>query len=194
MKANKGFTLLEILVVLAIMGFLMALVAPKMAGITDDATDKVSETNIMRMVSYMRIYLDQTSRFPEHLTNIVVQSGGGYELPTISDLDPKNGAETLAKKLDDRNKLKIHILSVAEATELNKMGVVNILNLNSYDRSPVTDTDRHPSMNRGIINAGVGVAMIGIGNHSTAAPLPGSVHQRKTTGQALNLSAELSSV
>ncbi len=42
---QKGFTLLEILVVLTIMGFLIAMVAPRLAGISGDAVDTVCDTN-----------------------------------------------------------------------------------------------------------------------------------------------------
>ena len=39
-----GFTLIEILVVLVIMGFLVAMVAPKLANITDGAIDTTCES------------------------------------------------------------------------------------------------------------------------------------------------------
>lgn len=170
MKTNAGFTLIEILVVLAIMGFLLAQLAPRLGGITDDARDAVSETNTMRVVSYMRIYFEQTSRFPEHLTNIVVQNGTTYQLPTISDQNPQTGADTLSKSLDDRNKLHLHIISGTEAAEMRKMGVVNILNLNSYDSSTISDGDRRPTMNPVLLTAGMGVAMVGIGNSNPTSP------------------------
>ncbi|MCK5228851.1 MAG: prepilin-type N-terminal cleavage/methylation domain-containing protein, partial [Desulfobulbaceae bacterium] len=51
MRNNKGFTLLEILVVLTIMGFLIAMVGPKLAGMSDGAVDTVCDSNQNRMVT-----------------------------------------------------------------------------------------------------------------------------------------------
>ena len=55
-NSQKGFTLLEILVVLTIMGFLIAMVAPRLAGIGNSAVDTVCDTNQNRMVTYMSSY------------------------------------------------------------------------------------------------------------------------------------------
>ncbi len=62
MKAKKtingqqGFTLLEILVVLTIMGFLIAMVAPRLAGISSSAVDTVCDSNQNRMVTMMSCF------------------------------------------------------------------------------------------------------------------------------------------
>jgi prepilin-type N-terminal cleavage/methylation domain-containing protein len=167
-KANQGFTLLEILVVLTIMGFLIAMVAPRLAGVSSGAVDQVCDSNQSRMVSMMSSFFEKTNRFPSKMTNLVVQNSATYELPTISDNDPDNGAETLALELNDRNKFKIHILDGDEATELKKLGIARLFNLNSYDHSAVLTTDQRPFMNEVTPDAAVGVAMVGMGWNGTA--------------------------
>ena len=103
-KNEKGFTLLEILVVLTIMGFLIAMVAPRLAGISGGAVDTVCDSNQNRMITYMSSYFEQTNRFPNKLTNLVNEdtaTAPNYFIPEISNQDPDDGAETFAKELDD---------------------------------------------------------------------------------------------
>lgn len=134
MQSQQGFTLLEILVVLTIMGFLIAMVAPRLAGISGDAVDTVCDTNQNRMVTYMSSFFEKTSRFPNKLTNLVEETGANaYQIPAVSDGDPDNGPETLAAEFNERNHFAIHYLNDDEAAELKGMGIVALLNLNAYD-------------------------------------------------------------
>ncbi len=132
--SQKGFTLLEILVVLTIMGFLIAMVAPRLAGISGNAVDTVCDTNQNRMVNYMATYFETSNRFPSLLTNLVEETGTGtFQIPAVVDGDSENGAETLAAELNDRNHFHIHYLDPDEAQELRDMGIVSLFNLNAYD-------------------------------------------------------------
>jgi prepilin-type N-terminal cleavage/methylation domain-containing protein len=195
-KNEKGFTLLEILVVLTIMGFLIAMVAPRLAGISGGAVDTVCDSNQNRMVTYMSTFFEQTNRMPNKLTNIVEETAAGvYQIPAISDEDPDNGPETLAAELMKRNHFVLHYLSADEAAELKKMGIVKVLNLNDYsayteDGSAVkTDYDataagpndvalaaapitKFASMADVPVAGGLAVAMIGCGS---ADAIPGTV-------------------
>ncbi|MBN1140449.1 MAG: prepilin-type N-terminal cleavage/methylation domain-containing protein [Deltaproteobacteria bacterium] len=131
---QQGFTLLEILVVLTIMGFLIAMVAPRLAGISSSAVDTVCDSNQSRMVSMMSGYFEKTNRFPSKLTNLVEEvTATTFQIPAVSDDDPDNGAETLASEFMSRNHFRIHYLNADEAAELKNMGVVKVLNLNAYD-------------------------------------------------------------
>lgn len=141
MKAKKtingqqGFTLLEILVVLTIMGFLIAMVAPRLAGISSSAVDTVCDSNQNRMVTMMSGFFEKTNRFPTKLTNLVERTDNStfYQIPSVSDDDPDNGPETLAREFMSRNHFRIHYLNEYEVAELKNMGIVQVLHLNSYD-------------------------------------------------------------
>ncbi len=179
-NGEKGFTLLEILVVLTIMGFLIAMVAPRLAGISGDAVDTVCDTNQNRMVTYMSSYFEKTSRFPNKLTNLVEETAADtYQVPAVSDGDPDNGAETLAAEFNDRNHFHIHYLSENEAAELKSMGIVTVFNLNAYDAyledgsaiktdyantsndvSLAASVTKAPSMEKVTVADGLGVAMV----------------------------------
>ena len=179
---QKGFTLLEILVVLTIMGFLIAMVAPRLAGISGDAIDVVCDTNQNRMVTYMSSYFEKTNRFPNKLTNLVDEIADDvYQLPAVSDQDPDNGPETFAKELWDRNQFVRHYLSGDEIKEIKNMGIVKVFNLNDYsaydglglkETDFNTDDNAHllqnitavsPAMEEVEVKAGLAVAMVGIG-------------------------------
>jgi len=185
MKQQAGFTLLEILVVLTIMGFLIAMVAPRLAGISGDAVDTVCDSNQNRMISMMSGYFEKTNRYPNKLTNIVEQtSGTAYQIPAVSDNDPANGPETLASELFERNRFAIHYLSSDEVADLKNMGIVSLFNLNSYDGiadggtglkanyTPPNGTtygaisSRNATMMEVTPAAGLGVCMIGVGASS----------------------------
>ncbi|SDD71791.1 type II secretion system protein [Desulfuromonas thiophila] len=135
LQAQQGFTLLEILVVLTIMGFLIAMVAPRLAGISGGAVDTVCDSNQNRMVSYLGAYFEKTNRFPDKLTNLVSElaTADTYTIPAVSDDDPENGPETLASEFMGRNHFRIHYLNAKEVAELKGMGIVNLFNLNAYE-------------------------------------------------------------
>lgn len=192
MKRQAGFTLLEILVVLTIMGFLIAMVAPRLAGISGDAVDTVCDSNQNRMISMMSGYFEKTNRYPNKLTNLVDQvDDDTYQMPAISDNDPDNGAETIATEFNDRNHFRIHYLNADEAKELKNLGIVSVFNLNAYDAynedgSAIKDkysnvagenndvalavsVTKNATMAPVTPAAGVGVMMIGAGIDNTGA-------------------------
>ena len=166
-NSQKGFTLLEILVVLTIMGFLIAMVAPRLAGIGDSAVDTICDTNQNRMMTYLSTYFQETDgSLPNNLTNLVSEdgSGGTYAIPSVSDDDPDDGAEALSKEFDDRNHFVIHHLNAAEVAELAELGITDVFNLNDYETPPGT---KLASMDPETLATGVGVAMTGIGVTTT---------------------------
>jgi prepilin-type N-terminal cleavage/methylation domain-containing protein len=195
-KNEQGFTLLEILVVLTIMGFLIAMVAPRLAGISGGAVDTVCDTNQNRMVTYMSSYFEQTNRFPNKLTNLVAEDTAiaagtalKYQVPMTSDQDPDNGAEVLAAEINDRNHFHIHILDADEAKELKNMGIVKVFNLNDYSgqnddgtafigdenvndvaNTLVTTANRAPVMEDVSVVEDLGVTMVGCGVPAHAGP------------------------
>jgi hypothetical protein len=151
------------------MGFLIAMVAPRLAGISGGAVDTVCDSNQNRMVTYMSSFFEKTNRFPNKLTNIVeINAAREYQIPAISDDDPDNGPETLASEFNDRNRFGINILSSDEAKALKAMGIVKVFNLNSYpdhntdDYTEVPEGDRSPFMDPVDVEEGVGVAMVGL--------------------------------
>ena len=63
-KHEKGFTIIEVLAVVVILGILTAIALPRFIGVTDDANQNVCDGNIATTnVQLERIY-HETSNFP----------------------------------------------------------------------------------------------------------------------------------
>ena len=166
-NSQKGFTLLESLVVLTIMGFLIAMVAPRLAGIGNDAVDTICDTNQNRMTTYLSTYFQQTNgSLPNNLTNLVIQDGsaGTYSKPEVQDGE-NEGA--LSQEFDDRNHFVLHYLNAAEVAELADLGIDKVFNLNDYTGSIITD--KVGFMESEDVDETVPVLMTGIGAASSAA-------------------------
>ena len=168
-NSQKGFTLLEILVVLTIMGFLIAMVAPRLAGIGNSAVDTICDTNQNRMTTYLSTYFQQTNgSLPNNLTNLVIQDGTGtastYYKPEVQDGEDEGA---LSEEFDARNHFVLHYLNDAEVAELADLGIDKLFTLNDYTGSTITD--KVGFMESEDVDKTVPVLMTGIGAVSSTA-------------------------
>jgi len=62
--AQRGFTLIEIMVVVVIMGILAALVVPKLMGRTDDARIIAAKQDIATIMQGLKLYKLDNQRYP----------------------------------------------------------------------------------------------------------------------------------
>jgi len=161
-RSKGGFTLLEVLVVLSVLGFLVAMTAPRLAGVTAEGLRTVTRTNMARLVGLIGAEYQRTGRYPSGMVNIVSVDGatGIYHKPMLSDQDPETGLEVLGVRMDERHRFRVHHLNQAEADELRAMGVLHVYNYNSpHDR----DVSPHsPTMEP--VTAGIAVLMTGGGD------------------------------
>jgi general secretion pathway protein G len=85
---KRGFTLIEIMVVIVIMALLVALVGPKILGRTDDAKIQTTKTQIRNMESALKLYKLDNGVYPtteQGLNSLVAK-------PTVGVI-PKNYKE-----------------------------------------------------------------------------------------------------
>jgi general secretion pathway protein G len=61
---SRGFTLIEIMVVVVIMGILAALVVPKLMGRTDDARISAARQDIATIMQALKLYRLDNQRYP----------------------------------------------------------------------------------------------------------------------------------
>lgn len=64
MSRNKGFTLLEIMVVIVILGLLAAMVAPNVMGSLDEANISKVKTDIQGLETALKMYNMDVKRYP----------------------------------------------------------------------------------------------------------------------------------
>jgi general secretion pathway protein G len=63
-RAKTGFTLIEIMVVVVIMGIMAALVVPKLMGRTDDARITAARQDIATIMQALKLYRLDNHRYP----------------------------------------------------------------------------------------------------------------------------------
>jgi general secretion pathway protein G len=61
---QRGFTLIEIMVVLVILGVMAALVVPRVVGRTDDARKAAAKTDISSLMNALKLYNLDNYRYP----------------------------------------------------------------------------------------------------------------------------------
>ncbi|MCG8642521.1 MAG: type II secretion system GspH family protein [Desulfobacterales bacterium] len=159
---KKGFSLIEILVTLTILGFTIAMATPRFAGMTAQATDTAGRMNAARLIKYITSFWQDHGSYPAGLINLVSTDNvsGQFLKPRVSDQDPDNGMGVLSHASDRRCRFRIHYLNAAEAAELRDLGIVFVYNLNSkYDTNVANPS---PLMEK--VGAGTAVLMIGGGD------------------------------
>ncbi|WP_051617480.1 type II secretion system protein [Desulfonatronovibrio hydrogenovorans] len=192
MNRQSGFTLLEVLVVIGIMGFIAAMVAPRFGGLRDTASQTIRDSNQQRMTAAVASYWESNEVFPSGLVNLVYEDGtedeytaGRYIRPTHEGNLIHEGKVTFDQSFFTRLKPEVHILDSEEASALRRMGIMTLYNLNSYDYDGINESvvtpvgsagreDRMRQAGRGItdndprIRAGLGVLMVGLGASTSA--------------------------
>jgi len=81
---SRGFTLIEIMVVVVIMGILAALVVPKLMGRTDDARIAAARQDISTLMQALKLYKLDNQRYPtteQGLQALVVKPASGPAAP-----------------------------------------------------------------------------------------------------------------
>ncbi len=166
---QAGFSLLELLVVLTISGFIVAVAAPRFAGLAGQGLETVTQKNMSDLVNYITADLQNNGAYPAGMINIVSVDGntGDYHKPMVSDQDPDNEPEVLGYPMDRRHRFFIHYLNEDEAAELKSLGVVYVYNYNSpFDRDVAVGS---PHMQP--VAAGVAVLMTGGGDSDNSGAI-----------------------
>jgi len=78
-KGDKGFTLIELIVVIAVLGVLATLIIPKVVGVKSDAETKAMEANEKIIKNALERYYLEHETYPDELEDLE----GGYldEIP-----------------------------------------------------------------------------------------------------------------
>ena len=63
-KNNKGFTLIELMVVVVILGILAGMIVPKLMGRTDEAKQVKARTDIVAMETGLKLYRLDNGNYP----------------------------------------------------------------------------------------------------------------------------------
>ncbi len=176
-RSRKGaFTLIEILVVLVIMGFLISLVAPKLAGVAEEAVDVTNKTSLQRFSDAINEYLKTKKSggvLPSALTNLIRTDQLGFagvpdataRLVYTTDNNAGNRVDPLSQEFTERMLPVKHVLNATEAKQLSGFIGKAVINLEAYDTADLTNRAATPveTYVRSQVQAGLPVMMIGAG-------------------------------
>lgn len=90
-KGDKGFTLIELIVVIAVLGVLATLIIPKVVGVKSEAETKAMDANERIIRNALERYYLHHEKYPDAL----VELKGGYldEIPNSFNYEPKNNGK-----------------------------------------------------------------------------------------------------
>ena len=109
MRKQKGFTLLELMIVIAIIGLLIAIVIPDLLATKREAEVRACEASLRGVQSALELYYTHYKYYPENLLSLLnegyLQEGGdkdtwgrqyGYRLATGSGASDESGGAKIA--------------------------------------------------------------------------------------------------
>src|SRR3954471_16533382 len=91
-KNNRGFTIVELLIVIVVIGILAALVIVTYNGIQQKARDTERKTDIKALQGHMEAYWADNAKYPT-LTQANDASAGGFRQTNFKGLDPASFAD-----------------------------------------------------------------------------------------------------
>jgi general secretion pathway protein G len=78
MKNKKGFTLIELMLVVIIIGVLVSMVVPRLVGRSEEARVAAARADINANISVaLDLYELDTGKYPEALTDLLSKTGAG---------------------------------------------------------------------------------------------------------------------
>lgn len=73
MSSQRGFTLMELIVVITVLALIAVVIAPQMFDRADDAKRKAAQIQIDKVGAAIELYKLETGRFPGELQDLVTQ-------------------------------------------------------------------------------------------------------------------------
>jgi general secretion pathway protein G len=89
-KTSRGFTLIELMIVMVILGLLASLVAPKMFGKIGSSKQKTAQTQMEMFSTALDMYRLDVGKYPESLEALRVSNDSNWQGPYLPKDIPKD--------------------------------------------------------------------------------------------------------
>ena len=87
-RAERGFTLVEIMVVVVILGLLVAIVVPNIMGSSDKAKEQIAHANAVNIAQQVKMYYVNNGKLPSTLSVLAEKDEKGRSLLEELPKDP----------------------------------------------------------------------------------------------------------
>lgn len=107
LRNKKGFTLVELIVVIAVLGILAGIAVPKYSGMKAKAYQAVDEETVMNLSHAMELYYAEHNEYPQDTTAATEAAKLVYDkLPDIEQTDYKTNGKFYVDKTDGTVQIK----------------------------------------------------------------------------------------
>lgn len=89
-RRNKGFTLIEMLIVIVIIGLLLSLVAPNLMGGADKAKRQVAAAQLKNVETALETFYLDVGKYPDSLGELMQSSKSGWSGPYMKKAVPND--------------------------------------------------------------------------------------------------------
>lgn len=90
LRRNKGFTLIEMLIVIVIIGLLLSLVAPNLMGGADKAKRQVASAQLKNIETALETFYLDVGQYPESLSELMQSTKTGWSGPYMKKAVPND--------------------------------------------------------------------------------------------------------
>ncbi len=164
---SGGFTLLELIVVITIMGFLAAILAPRLARVSDAGVDMQCDQNKHRLTSILGQFVQQNNRLPDKLVSLAVGDPFSAEISSDNN-NPVDGPEFLSAPFQEHNNLGAYTLTDEDVKALKEMGVSRIV---YYTDTGSSDPEQRWKVQGPVpLQVGMKLAMVGLNDDENGVP------------------------